>query len=82
MPDALKDIDYWTKAGNKRIQKKITELLDDILVNPYEGIGKPEQLKHELSGYWSRRIDKEHRLVYEVLEDEEQILIHSARGHY
>jgi len=76
MPDALKDINYWTKSGNKRIQKKITELLDAILINPFEGIGKPEQLKHELSGFWSRRIDKE------VLEDEQQILIHSARGHY
>lgn len=82
MPDALKDIDYWTKSGNKRIQKKITELLNAILINPNEGIGKPEQLKHELSGLWSRRIDKEHRLVYEVFEDKEQILIHSARGHY
>ena len=82
MPDALKDIRYWTKAGNTRIQKKITELLEAILINPFEGIGKPEQLKHELSGLWSRRIDKEHRMVYEVLEAESQILIHSVKGHY
>lgn len=82
MPDAMNDIHYWTKAGNKRIQKKITALLEAILINPYEGIGKPEELKYELSGFWSRRIDKEHRLVYEILEDEEQILIHSAKGHY
>jgi len=82
MPDALKDINYWAKSGNKKIQKKITELLEAILINPYEGIGKPEQLKHQLFGFWSRRIDKEHRLVYEVIEDKEQILIHSMRGHY
>ncbi len=57
-------------------------LLLAILTNRYEGIRKPEQLKHKLWGFWSIKINKEHRLVYEALEDKEQILIHSVRGHY
>ena len=50
--------------------------------NPFEGIGKPEQLKHNLSGVWSRRINQEHRLVYEIDEEANLILIHSLKGHY
>ncbi len=49
---------------------------------PYSGIGKPEPLKHHLSGLWSRRINKEHRLVYEIIETDNVILIHSLKGHY
>jgi len=80
LPDAKKDIEFWTKSGNKRILGKITQLLEAILTNPYKGLGKPEQLKHELSGFWSRRIDKEHRMIYEILDA--QVLVHSAKGHY
>ncbi|WP_317045993.1 Txe/YoeB family addiction module toxin [Flavobacterium laiguense] len=53
-----------------------------IQETPYEGIGKPEPLKHNLSGLWSRRINLEHRLVYEILEEDSVILIHSLKGHY
>lgn len=77
---AKEDVDFWKKAGNKVILKKIRILLDSIQDTPFEGIGKPEQLKYEWKGYWSRRINKEHRLIYEVLS--EKIIIHSLKGHY
>jgi len=77
---ARKDIIYWKKSGQKNIMKKITNLLKAIQQNPYSGIGKPEELKHELSGWWSRRIDKEHRLIYKVLGNEIHVL--SMRFHY
>lgn len=81
-PDAIKDRKFWKKSGNKTIIKKITALIEGIENTPFEGIGKPEQLKHELSGYWSRRINKEHRIVYQILENENKILILSLKGHY
>ena len=74
------DVAYWKKSGNKIIQKKISDLLEDLQSNPFEGIGKPEALKHSLSGSWSRRINLEHRMVYEVID--EIIYIQSLRGHY
>ena len=76
---AWEDYLYWQKT-DKKVLKKIHQLLKDILRDPFNGIGKPEPLKHELSGFWARRIDSEHRLVYEVAE--EQINIVSCRFHY
>jgi len=78
------DFEYWTKSGNKIILKKIGYLIEAIQIDPYTGIGKPEALKHELSGTWSRRIDKEHRLIYQILEDGiiDILSIISLRGHY
>lgn len=70
---------YWQQF-DKRILKKINELLKDISRNPYEGIGKPEPLKHALSGYWSRRITDEHRLVYRV--EGSTVKVAQARYHY
>ena len=61
---ALRDLKYWKKSKNTKIQKRISKLVEAIQENPFEGIGNPEPLKHELQGYWSRRINKEHRLVY------------------
>ena len=80
LPDAEEDLQYWISTGNKAIIKKIAQLIDDIQIHPYSGLGKPEPLKHNLSGAWSRRITKEHRLVYEL--DNDNILILSAKGHY
>ena len=57
-PKARKDLDFWIKSGNKNVLNKISALIEDIQLHPYEGIGKPEQLKHQLSGRWSRRINK------------------------
>jgi toxin YoeB len=81
-PDAQKDREFWKKSGNKAILKKISSLITSIEETPYKGIGKPEPLKHEFSGYWSRRINKEHRIVYEVLEEENKIVVLSLKGHY
>ena len=78
--DSLLDIKFWKKSGNKAIQKKIDQLILAISINPFEGIGKPEQLKHELAGKWSRRINAEHRIVYEVMGD--VLYIYSLKGHY
>ena len=78
-PEALDDLRYWQRSGNKSVQAKITALIKSIQHTPFEGIGKPEALKYELTGKWSRRIDKEHRLVYRV---DDAIYIYSLRGHY
>ena len=83
-PRAVEDLKYWKKTGNKIIQKKIEQLLRAIQENPYEGIGKPEPLKYDLSGAWSRRITQEHRLVYQINDKGEIIILNilSAKGHY
>ena len=73
------DYVYW-QTFDKRILKKVNDLLRDISRNPYEGIGKPEPLKHVLSGFWSRRITDEHRLVYRVEGD--VIKVAQVRYHY
>ena len=70
---------FWQKNDRQKL-KRINELLKDISRNPYEGIGKPEPLKFNYSGFWSRRIDEEHRLFYRVVDDEIQIA--KCRFHY
>lgn len=77
--NAWEDYVYWQNT-DKQCVKKINELIKSILRTPFEGIGKPEPLKHQLTGVWSRRINHEHRLVYEVSET--QILILQCRYHY
>ena len=81
---AKKDIDFWLKSGNKSILKKISELIKAIESDPYEGIGKPEALKYDLTGYWSRRIDSEHRIIYEIIDENiiDILSIISLKGHY
>ena len=76
---AWEDYLYWQKT-DKRLLKKINELIKDILRDPFEGKGKPEPLKYDLSRYWSRRIDLEHRIVYQVIDNE--LLIYACRFHY
>ncbi|MGL2988557.1 Txe/YoeB family addiction module toxin [Flavobacterium sp. RSSA_27] len=78
---ALEHIEFWKKSGNKAIQKKIQLLIEDIKHNPFKGIGKPEALKYDLQGTWSRKINEEHRIVYEI-PDEGILLIYSLKGHY
>lgn len=68
------------QSENKQILKRINQLVKDIERNPFRGIGKPEPLKGELSGFWSRRIDSVHRLVYRVNDEFVEIL--SCKGHY
>lgn len=60
--------------------KRLRMLFDDMMRNPFDGLGKPEPLKHDLAGYWSRRIDDKHRLIYRVVGD--QIHVISLRSHY
>ena len=77
--DAWEDYLYW-QTQDKKILKRINQLLQDIERNGYNGIGKPEPLRGDLSGFWSRRIDDEHRIVYRVNEDRVEII--QCRGHY
>jgi len=77
---AIRDFEYWKKSGNKAIQKKISQIFNDMKAHPFEGIGKPEPLKYKLTGKWSRRINSEHRIVYDVVD--ETINVYSLRGHY
>ncbi len=77
---ALNEIEYWNKTGNKAIMQKISKLIDDIILNHYSGIGKPEPLKYDYLGYWSRRINREHRIVYQVIDN--TLYIASLRFHY
>lgn len=78
-PDAFEDFANWAKQ-DKKIYRKIVDLITDIRRQPFTGLGKPEPLKHELKGYWSRRITEEHRLVYKVTDTE--IVVISCRFHY
>ena len=80
-PLAQEHLEFWKKSGNKQVQKKIHVLIEDILRTPYQGLGNPHQLKHDLSGSWSRRITLEHRLVYEII-DHSVLLIIRLKGHY
>jgi len=77
--NAWEDYMSW-QSEDKKILKKINDLIKDIQRTPYEGMGKPEPLKYDLTGLWSRRIDREHRLVYQSNENE--IVIYSCRYHY
>jgi len=73
--------DYlWWQTQDRQVLKRINLLIHDIVRNRNEGLGKPEALKHDFAGYWSRRITDEHRLVYKVLEDE--VRIAACRYHY
>jgi toxin YoeB len=77
---AKDDLAYWKKLNNRPVLKKIRTLIESIQDNPFEGIGKPEPLKHSLTGCWSRRINHEHRIVYMI--ENEKVYILSLKGHY
>jgi toxin YoeB len=77
--ESWEDYLFWQKT-DKMMLLKINELLKDIAQNPFSGLGKPESLKHKYKGFWSHRIDGEHRLIYKVKEDE--MLIAKCRFHY
>lgn len=78
-PESLSELNEWTKT-KCRIATKILDLIANCLDTPFEGLGKPEALKYNLTGYWSRRIDEGNRLVYCVTEG--NIEIYSCKGHY
>ena len=77
--NAWDDYLYWQKTDSALL-KRINKLIKDIQRDPFDGIGKPEPLKHNLTGYWSRRINQEHRLVYKVTDD--ALLVAQCRYHY
>ncbi|MBN2524489.1 MAG: Txe/YoeB family addiction module toxin [Bacteroidales bacterium] len=77
--NAWDDYISWQKE-DKKMLRKINELIKDIQRTPFEGAGKPEALRYDLAGFWSRRIDREHRSVYQLKDNE--ILIYSCRYHY
>jgi len=77
--ESWEDYLFWQKTDKKNL-KRINELLKDISRNPFTGLGKPEPLKHKYTGCWSRRITSEHRLIYQVTDDEIRIL--KCRFHY
>ena len=74
------DYQWWMQNADKKSLKRLFQLFDDILRNGYSGIGKPEPLKGDLSGWWSRRIDAEHRIVYRIKNDAIEII--QCKGHY
>jgi len=78
-PTALDDLRYWLKT-DKRQAERVLALLEEIRRTPFEGIGKPEPLRFQLAGCWSRRIDREHRLIYQV--EETEIVVIACRYHY
>lgn len=78
---AQKEILHWKKSGDKKIMVRISEIISSIEISPFSGIGKPEALKYELAGFWSRRITKEHRVVYHLI-NAATVEILSLRYHY
>jgi toxin YoeB len=78
-PQAVSDLKFW-KKNKPSVIERISRLLTSMEIDPYKGIGKPKALHYDFEGLWSRRIDKDHRIIYEVIN--ERIEIHSLRGHY
>jgi toxin YoeB len=76
------DIEKHKRSGKKSSIKKIARILDELEAHPYSGTGKPEALKHELSGKWSRRINKKDRIIYTVHDQMVEVAVLSAMGHY
>lgn len=79
--DVFEDLTWWVEH-DWRMALRIMKLIREVQRSPYEGTGQPEPLKHELAGCWSRRINQEHRLIYEVIEEENKIRIMACRFHY
>ncbi|HRO08525.1 MAG TPA: Txe/YoeB family addiction module toxin [Saprospiraceae bacterium] len=80
---ALNEIKIIKKSGRKMDLIKLDSILEELKIHPRTGTGNPEQLKHQLSGFWSRRINKKDRLIYEIIEEPERlVVIISALGHY
>lgn len=79
VPGAFKEYQEWIETDRK-MALRIGDLIRDVLRNPFEGLGKPEALKHQFKGYWSRRINKKHRLIYKITKT--SVVIISCNSHY
>ena len=82
LPEALEDVRFFKRLNDASIQRKISKLLSELKEHPYEGTGQVEALKYDLAGKWSRRISKEHRLIYRVDDENRIVFVYSLRGHY
>jgi toxin YoeB len=81
-PTALKDIEDLKKSGDKLILKRLLLLFNELTEHPRIGIGHPEELKYHYAGYWSRRINQQHRLVYSINDETVTVIVIQAKGHY
>jgi len=79
---ADKDLKHWRQSGDKSVQRKIEKIFDELRQHPTTGTGKPEQLKGDLSKYWSRRLNKKDRIIYRIDDNVVIVYILSLRGHY
>jgi toxin YoeB len=79
-PHALEDLRYWKQINDERILQRIRLLLENIQQDAFKGMGKPEPLKHNLKGMWSRRINQTHRIIYEVTGN--RVTVHALKEHY
>ena len=82
MPEAERHLELWRKSGQKKILLKIATLLEEVCEHPMTGTGKVEQLKGDLEGFWSRRINKDSRLIYKIEEEIITVFVVSLKGHY
>ncbi len=82
LPEAIKDIEKLIKSGNQPLLRKFKKLIQELEEHPETGTGKPERLKNNLSGLWSRRINQEHRLVYAIDGEKVTVTVISTFGHY
>lgn len=80
--EAKEHLKLWHKSGDKAVIKRIDRIFEELAEHPQTGIGKPERLKHQFSGLWSRKLDEKNRIVYDIRESEVAVYIVSARGHY
>jgi len=81
-PLAEEHLRYFSRTGNAPLKNKIQKLLDELERHPYFGTGQPERLKPELFGYWSRRINREHRIIYQINDEANTVTVFSLKGHY
>ena len=81
-PDAIEDVEFHKKTGDTATLKKLATLLNELAEHPMTGTGQPELMKYDFSGCWSRRINKMHRLVYRIENEQVSVIILHARGHY
>jgi len=79
---AIKDLDFFRKTGSRKLVDKIVVLFSELELHPRTGTGKPKQLAGDLSGYWSRRIDQKHRMIYKIMENVVSVEVLSLQGHY
>lgn len=82
LPKAQKHLELWKRSGQKKTRQKIRSLLSELMEHPRTGMGKPEQLRGDGAGYWSRRIDKKNRLFYSIEDEVVTVTLISALGHY